>query len=287
MPYIGTPAVDRFTSTKAASVFSGDGSTTAFTLDHAVGSDEDILVSVDGVIQEPSVAYAVSNGTTLTFTAAPSSNSGNNIFVYYLFRTVGTVSHPSNNALTATNVTIADAGNIGSTSDTDAMAISSGGVVTFSQKPVFSAGGAGKILKFEKVTFTAEFQTQNDSFTDITNATLSFTPTASDSTLRITSMLHIYLGQGSSATVGGAFQIVHDGTALEAPANQQYYKSAGSGTAILQVPHYFTNYVSAGSTSARTIKAQGRCYAGSSAAEFIINKGGAYTSHIEVLEIGA
>jgi len=106
MPYIGTPAVDRFTSTKAASVFSGDGSTTAFTLDHAVGSDEDILVSVDGVVQEPSVAYAVSNGTTLTFTGAPSSNSGNNIFVYYLFRTVGTVGHPSNQALSATNGTL-------------------------------------------------------------------------------------------------------------------------------------------------------------------------------------
>jgi hypothetical protein len=105
MPYIGTPAVDRFTSTKSASVFSGDGSTTAFTLDHAVGSDEDILVSVDGVVQEPSVAYAVSNGTTLTFTAAPSSNSGNNIFVYYLFRTVGTVGHPSNQALSATTGT--------------------------------------------------------------------------------------------------------------------------------------------------------------------------------------
>jgi len=115
MPYIGTPAVDRFTSTKAASVFSGDGSTTAFTLDHAVGSDEDILVSVDGVVQEPSVAYAVSNGTTLTFTAAPSSNSGNNIFVYYLFRTVGTVGHPSNQSLSAStgtftgDVTIGDA----------------------------------------------------------------------------------------------------------------------------------------------------------------------------------
>ena len=108
MPYIGTPAVDRFTSTKAASVFSGDGSTTAFTLDHAVGSDEDILVSVDGVIQEPSVAYAVSNGTTLTFTAAPSSNSGNNIFVYYLFRTVGTVGHPSNQALSASTGTFSD-----------------------------------------------------------------------------------------------------------------------------------------------------------------------------------
>ena len=108
MPYIGNPSAQRFTSPRAASVFSGDGSTTAFTLDHAVGSDEDILVSVDGVIQEPSVAYAVSNGTTLTFTAAPSSNSGNNIFVYYLFRTVGTVGHPSNQALTATTGTFSD-----------------------------------------------------------------------------------------------------------------------------------------------------------------------------------
>jgi len=105
MAYIGTPPANRFVATKAASVYSGDGSTTAFTLEHAVGSDEDILVSVDGVIQEPSVAYAVSSGTTLTFTGAPSSNSGNNIFVYYLFRAVGTVGHPSNQALSATNGT--------------------------------------------------------------------------------------------------------------------------------------------------------------------------------------
>ena len=105
MAYIGNDPSNRFVAPKAASVFSGDGSTTAFTLDHAVGSDEDILVSVDGVIQEPSVAYAVSNGTTLTFTAAPSSNSGNNIFVYYLFRTVGTVDHPSTSSLQATDGT--------------------------------------------------------------------------------------------------------------------------------------------------------------------------------------
>ena len=138
MAYIGNPPANRFVAPKAASVFSGNGILTDFTLDHSVGSDEDILVSVDGVIQEPSVAYSVS-GTTLSFTAAPSNNSGNNIFVYYLFRTVGTVSHPSNNALTATsgtftgNVVIPDAGNIGSASDTDAISISSGGVVTLSQ----------------------------------------------------------------------------------------------------------------------------------------------------------
>ena len=105
MPYLGNTAGNRFVASKAATQFSGDGSETVFTLEHAVGSDEDILVSVDGVIQEPSVAYAVSNGTTLTFTAAPSSNSGNNIFVYYLFRTVATVDHPSTSSLQATDGT--------------------------------------------------------------------------------------------------------------------------------------------------------------------------------------
>ena len=94
MPYLGNPAQQRFSSPRAASVYSGDGSTVAFTLEEVVSTDEDILVSVDGVIQEPSVAYAVSSGTTLTFTAAPSNNAGNNIFVYYIARTFGSVSMP-------------------------------------------------------------------------------------------------------------------------------------------------------------------------------------------------
>ena len=39
-------------------------------------------------------------------------------------------------------IVIADAGNIGSASDKDALAISSGGVVTFTQKPVINSGVA-------------------------------------------------------------------------------------------------------------------------------------------------
>ena len=104
MPYIGNTAGNRFVASKSATRLSGNGSTTAFTLEHSVASDEDILVSVDGVIQEPSVAYAVSNGTTLTFTGAPSSGT-NNIFVCYLFRTVATVNHPSTSSLQATDGT--------------------------------------------------------------------------------------------------------------------------------------------------------------------------------------
>jgi len=105
MPYIGNTAGNRFVASKTATQFSGDGSAVDFTLDHSVGSPEDILVSVDGVIQEPTVAYGIVSGTTLRFTAAPSNNSGNNIFVYYLFRTVATVDHPATSALSATSGT--------------------------------------------------------------------------------------------------------------------------------------------------------------------------------------
>ena len=110
MPYLGNPAQQRFSSPRAASVYSGDGSTVAFTLEEVVSTDEDILVSVDGVIQEPSVAYAVSSGTTLTFTAAPSTNSGNNIFVYYIARTFGSVSMPDGQNVNAS--TLNTSGNV-------------------------------------------------------------------------------------------------------------------------------------------------------------------------------
>tara|TARA_R110002020_G_scaffold65912_3_gene173606 strand:+ start:1141 stop:1950 length:810 start_codon:yes stop_codon:yes gene_type:complete len=100
MAYIGNTAGNRFVASKTATQFSGNGSAVDFTLDHSVSSPEDILVSVDGVVQEPTVAYGIVSGTTLRFTAAPSSNSGNNIFVYYLFRTVGTVSPPDNSVST-------------------------------------------------------------------------------------------------------------------------------------------------------------------------------------------
>ena len=60
-----------------------DGSTTTFTLDYALGSASSILVSVAGVHQEPETAYNLSsNGTAITFTAAPAS--GDTVFVIFL-----------------------------------------------------------------------------------------------------------------------------------------------------------------------------------------------------------
>lgn len=61
--------------------FSGTGSAVAFTLSAAPANPASILVAVSGVLQDPST-YGVS-GTTLTFTGAPPSGTGN-ISVRYL-----------------------------------------------------------------------------------------------------------------------------------------------------------------------------------------------------------
>ena len=100
MPYLGNISANRFASTPATKRFNGDDSTTSFTLDTAASADQEILVSVDGVIQD-SANYTVT-GTTLDFGTgnAPSTGTGN-IFVNYIARPIATVGHPSTSNLQA------------------------------------------------------------------------------------------------------------------------------------------------------------------------------------------
>ena len=44
-------------------VLTGDGSTTQFNLDYPVSTSSQLLVSLDGVIQEPDYSYTVSTST--------------------------------------------------------------------------------------------------------------------------------------------------------------------------------------------------------------------------------
>ena len=80
MAYIGSdPQYGAFEK----QALTADGSTTTFTLDYTVGSSSSLLVSVAGVHQEPEVAYNLAtNGTQITFTAAPAS--GDTVFVIFL-----------------------------------------------------------------------------------------------------------------------------------------------------------------------------------------------------------
>jgi hypothetical protein len=96
MPFIGNAPATHFETTPAVQRFSGDGSTTTFTLNRTVASKQSILVSVDGVVQDAAGSYTVPDGTTLTFTAAPSSGT-NNIFVNYLDLARGSVTIPAEN----------------------------------------------------------------------------------------------------------------------------------------------------------------------------------------------
>jgi hypothetical protein len=87
--------------------FSGNGSTTAFTLTYAPASTSSIIVAVSGVVQNPNTYSCIS--TTLTFSGAPPSGT-NNISVLYLGLPVIGVSSPGNTAYFSSTSFTATAG---------------------------------------------------------------------------------------------------------------------------------------------------------------------------------
>ena len=83
--------------------FSGDGTTTAFTLTYAPASATSIVVAISGVMQNPNLYSVI--GTTLTFSPAPPTGT-NNISVLYLGLPVIGSSSPGNTAfLSSTDLT--------------------------------------------------------------------------------------------------------------------------------------------------------------------------------------
>jgi hypothetical protein len=72
MSYIGNPIVS---TDFPKDTFSGNGSTTAFTMSIAPASVNAVIVAVSGIVQDPST-YTIS-GTTLTFSGAPPSGTSN------------------------------------------------------------------------------------------------------------------------------------------------------------------------------------------------------------------
>jgi hypothetical protein len=78
MSYIGNQPTQQAFLTDT---FSGNGTTTAFTMSVAPAGTTSMLVAVTGVVQDPSTYSVV--GTTLTFTQAPPTGTGN-ISVRYL-----------------------------------------------------------------------------------------------------------------------------------------------------------------------------------------------------------
>jgi hypothetical protein len=103
MAYVGQSPDAHFSSSATKDTFSGDGSTTAFTLTEGASTNT-VDVFVENVRQEPTEAYSV-DGTTLTFTEAPGTGT-NNIYVVNKSPVRLQATHPAHLALEAHSATI-------------------------------------------------------------------------------------------------------------------------------------------------------------------------------------
>jgi hypothetical protein len=104
MSYIG---VSPSTAAFPFDQFSGNGTTTAFTMSYAPASTTSMVVSISGVVQNPNT-YGIS-GLTLTFSAAPPTGT-NNIAVLYLGIPATSVTTPGNSAYLSSTEFTATAG---------------------------------------------------------------------------------------------------------------------------------------------------------------------------------
>lgn len=82
MSYIGNKNVE-YWSTPGIEWFSGDGVTTTFTLTRKVFSENDLLITVNGAIQDPENSYELNyTNSTIVFSEAPLPGSKNIIVQY-------------------------------------------------------------------------------------------------------------------------------------------------------------------------------------------------------------
>ena len=141
MAYLGKESVNRSTGTSKDS-FSGNGSTTAFTMSRSVLLVTDIEVFVDNVQQEPTTAYTVS-ATTLTFTEAP-ANGTNNVYVIHRSGNNDSMTIQSGISATLSDATIS--GTLTVSSGTLTVS-GSGSKVNFSNLPSSDPGVAGQLYR--------------------------------------------------------------------------------------------------------------------------------------------
>ncbi len=94
----GTITIDKIAAgAYTKQTFTGDNTTTAFTLSTDPGVAQALLIMVDNVVQEPTENYTTS-GTTLTFTSAPALNA--RIYVRFLGLPYANASVPADDSVT-------------------------------------------------------------------------------------------------------------------------------------------------------------------------------------------
>jgi len=102
MAVIGNRPATNFQSIKKQTITgTGDSS---YSLDYAVSNANDLEVFVNNVRQEPTIAYSA---TSQTITFSEAIDSTDDVYMIYQGQTMGSVVHPADQALTATDGTFA------------------------------------------------------------------------------------------------------------------------------------------------------------------------------------
>ena len=268
MSYIGTPidTTNQFQSLQGKR-FSGDGSTTAFTLDIAPSSVFDIEVFVENVRQDPNSAYGVS-GTTLTFTGAPPSGT-NNVYVIHQAKAVGTIDVPASGvvpASLASNIISGQTELAATPADTDEFLVSDAGTI---KRIDFShIKGQGKIAQVVNTTKTDTFSTTSGSYTDVTGLSAAITPSATSSKIFV--ILSLYIS-GDTQTANNFIKLVRDSTGLQESIVRIPQEAQG---VYRKYNVSVTDFDSPSSTSELTYKAQALTNSGTLYVNRAANTGG-------------
>ena len=297
-----TPAID---------YFSGNGSTTAFTLSRPVASVAQVQVTIDNVAQNPSSAYTVSSNT-ITFTSAPLSGT-NNIYVYYTSPITqviapgqGTVTSESfgtiTNFTTTGNTVLGDA-----TTDTLTVGVtgivkdSSGNVGIGTASPtaltsnkaltINSPTGFGSLLdlKTNETLNLRVFSNASNSGLSVKTATPLLFDTNDTERMRINSSGNLLLGTTTSVALITEIKTTTEGDSMH------YVSGAGSGDYSLNAMNSGgQNAAAAGikmgknSSTSRSINAAGTINAsGADYAEYMVKAGTFTVAKGDVVGINA
>ena len=183
MAYIGAQPNKQLTETTSQS-FNGTGSATAFTLNRAVNTGEELEVFVDNVQQEPGSGKSyTATGTTLTFDEASPSGTGN---VYVIYRGQAEVTTRLEAPdLSITTAKIVDANVTDAKIDTMA-ATKLTGTISNSRFPT----GSIIQVKYLQYTGTTSTAVANASNQTLDHLNVSITPIATNSIIRLDAMVN-------------------------------------------------------------------------------------------------
>ena len=272
MAYIGTkPTIGNFQICDAISVVNGQAAYTmqVGSVNVIPQSANHMIVSLNGVIQKPGSSFTVS-GSTITF--ASNLSTGDVIDFIQILGDVLDLGTPSD-ATVSTAKIVDDAVTLAKmASGTDGNLISydtSGNpvaVATGSSGQVLTSAGAGAVPSFQAAAAGGKLlQVATDfdsgqitissgstSYVD-TGLSISFTPTAADSSLLIFACLQIYTGGTGSYYGSSNLKILHDGSTVDEVFQSLSDNNSGDFS-------YFRTHIarvsSTSNTNARDIKVQ-------------------------------